>query len=612
MYYELLRRWCDALVGLQVTEIGRKELYGGIMCPACARLHGRCGDAVYPLMYMADRTGEKRYLEIAKSLFLWAENLARPDGGYINDTNSEWKGITVFAALQLGDALYYHGQLLEAETERLWRKRFSAAVEFLYERIDLLGGNINYPVTCAASLAVAGRLLRDGRYARKARELAHRAMEFIGCDGLLFGEGKPTDGISPKGCRAVDLGYNVEESLPGLAAYALVAEDGYILQKVQKLMEVHLEFMLPDGAWDNSWGTRNYKWTYWGGRTSDGCQNGYGTLARYNPLFEEAAYRNTKLLRDCTHEGLLYGGPMYAAAGEPPCVHHTICHAKALAAMLEQGIEPAGGRRLPREIARGIKTFPSVRVALLARGGWRATFSDCDFEYAREGHATGGAVTLLWHEAAGPLIAATMTEYALIEPNNMQLPRYTKNICLTPRIEYEREGVFYRSINDKKAAVTTDGGEALEVFASGRLTDGDQNGELKFTVRYRLTEEEFSIKVWSEAETALYHLPIISKNTDKIQFVKPSHIRITNSFAIIDVQSDAELKIRGGFENHSPLLEKNEEENKMNRIFNPVGGFEAVPLYSYMGGSGEAFFIISVTPRKDIDNAGEVCKNCLK
>ena len=39
-------------------------------------------------------------------------------------------------------------------------------------------------------------------------------------------------------------------------------------------LRAHLEFMLPDGAWDNSWGTRNYKWTYWGSRTSDGTVPG--------------------------------------------------------------------------------------------------------------------------------------------------------------------------------------------------------------------------------------------------------------------------------------------------------------------------------------------------
>ena len=72
--------------------------------------------------------------------------------------------------------------------------------------------------------------------------------------------------------------------------------------------------MLPDGAWDNSWGTRNNKWSYWGSRTSDGCQPGYGLLAKKSPEFAEAVRRNTRLLKACTHDGLLHGGPMFNSA----------------------------------------------------------------------------------------------------------------------------------------------------------------------------------------------------------------------------------------------------------------------------------------------------------
>ena len=71
---------------------------------------------------------------------------------------------------------------------------------------------------------------------------------------------------------AVDLGYNVEESLQSLVLYGLLEQDEEVLATVTKALTTHAEFMLPDGAWDNSWGTRSYKWTYWGSRTSDGCQ----------------------------------------------------------------------------------------------------------------------------------------------------------------------------------------------------------------------------------------------------------------------------------------------------------------------------------------------------
>ena len=44
--------------------------------------------------------------------------------------------------------------------------------------------------------------------------LAHEVMSQFTPDGFLAGEGHPLNGVSAKGCRPVDLGYNVEESLP--------------------------------------------------------------------------------------------------------------------------------------------------------------------------------------------------------------------------------------------------------------------------------------------------------------------------------------------------------------------------------------------------------------
>lgn len=494
MYFELLKEWCDALINLQITDIRRKEIYGGIMCPSCARIHGRCGDVIYPMMFMAAKTGEDKYIECAKLLFNWTENMVRPDGSYNNDTNSDWKGITVFATIQLGEALYYHGDLLDRKAKALWLKRFQISADYLYDNIEKIGGNINYPVTCAAAMAIASRLLSNEIYASKARKLAREALQYFTEDGLLYGEGKPHDGITKKGCRPVDLGYNVEESLPGLVTYALLLNDEKVLETVIKSMETHLLFMLPDGAWDNSWGTRNNKWSYWGSRTSDGCQAGYGLLADKKPLFSEAVYRNTVLLKQCTHNGLLYGGPMYHTAGEPPCVHHTFCHAKALAIMLEHGIEPKPCMKLPRETAAGIKYFPSVHVNLIAKEEWRMTVSDYDFEYSEEGHATGGAVTMLWSKTWGPVLAGTMSKYYLVEPNNMQLPQFTMGICLTPRIEICREDKYFRSINDKSAVVECMDSEKIIVTTEGKLADGKQQGNETFSLQYELEDTEFLIK----------------------------------------------------------------------------------------------------------------------
>ncbi|MGB8454257.1 MAG: hypothetical protein WCD89_18235 [Anaerocolumna sp.] len=579
MYYELLKEWCDALINLQITDIRRKEIYGGIMCPSCARIHGRCGDAIYPMMFMAAKTGGDKYLECAKLLFAWTENMVRPDGSYNNDTNSDWKGITVFATIQLGEALYYHGDLLDRKTKTLWLERFQISSDYLYRNIEKLGGNINYPVTCAAAMAIASRLLPNGIYADKARKLARESLQYFTEDGLLYGEGKPHDGISKKGCRPVDLGYNVEESLPGLVTYALLLHDGEVLEIIMKSMETHLLFMLPDGAWDNSWGTRNNKWSYWGSRTSDGCQAGYGLLADRNPLFSEAVYRNTLLLKQCTYNGLLHGGPMYHTAGEPPCAHHTFCHAKALAIMLEHGIEPKPCMKLPRETAAGIKYFPSVHVNLIAKGEWRMTVSDYDFEYSEEGHATGGAVTMLWNKTWGPVLAGTMSKYYLVEPNNMQLPQYTKGICLTPRIELCREDKYYRSINDKSAAVECTDGKKIIVSTEGKLADGKQQGSGTFSLQYKLEDTEFFMKGITSAEEARFYLPVISCGRDGVEKVSDDSFLIQGKNGTIQVQADRNIKIAEGFAKKISLEDEEPAVKEINRIFNPVGGFEAVPFY---------------------------------
>lgn len=74
---------------------------------------------------------------------------------------------------------------------------------------------------------------------------------------MLFGEGKPKTTVTQKNCRSIDIGYNVEESLPSLMKYAALTNNVSRMNKYEKSMLNHLEFMLPDGAWDNSWGSRH-------------------------------------------------------------------------------------------------------------------------------------------------------------------------------------------------------------------------------------------------------------------------------------------------------------------------------------------------------------------
>lgn len=576
--FDLLKEWCDKLVELQITQIKDPNIYGGIMCPSCARIHGRCGDAIYPMMYMADKTGDKKYLDCAILLFDWSERMVRPEDCYNNDTNHEWSGITVFAQIQLGEALLYHGHLLERSIIARWRERFERSSEYLYTHIDEIGGNVNYPISSSASMAIAYKLTKDEKYAKLAKELALNALGYLTDEGLIYGEGHPFEAITPKGCRPVDIGYNVEESLPNLVLYAILMDDKEVLEQVIKSMEAHLSFMLPDGAWDNSWGTRNNKWSYWGSRTSDGCQGAYGILAEKSPEFAAAALKNMQLLRKCTKDGLLYGGTMLDTAEEPPCVHHTFCHAKALAAFLEHDIkESVIVGNLPRQEAHGIQYFPTVHIRLAANYGWRATISDYDYEYSPEGHATGGALTMLWNEKIGPVMAASMGEYSLIEPNNMQLPGHFENICSTARLEYWDHDRKYRSINDLCAEVREIEEETASLLIKGKMCDADNNADVPFEIVY-CAEESFIINGKCNGKNCRYYFPIIARSTDKVCQMDDYTYSVIRENVCMTIHCNVKIEVNNQYPKKRRLGEKTTEEY-IHRMFNPVSGFEFIPFY---------------------------------
>ncbi|MEG2653653.1 MAG: hypothetical protein RSA17_08740, partial [Ruthenibacterium sp.] len=215
LYEDLLETWGATLKRLQLTQVADDGLYGGILCPSCARIHGRTMDAMYPFLSLAKRKKDQTYLDAAQRIFRWAEHVYRADGGYIGETNHAWKGITVFSVIQLAHCLKFHADLLEPKVLDAWRARLRKSVDYLYADMTIGTGNINYPITSAASFALAAEVLDDVKYLPKAREFAHAALTYLTPNGLIFGEGAPQTGVTDKGCRAVDLGYNVEESLTG-------------------------------------------------------------------------------------------------------------------------------------------------------------------------------------------------------------------------------------------------------------------------------------------------------------------------------------------------------------------------------------------------------------
>ncbi|MBQ6268191.1 MAG: hypothetical protein IJK64_10535 [Clostridia bacterium] len=514
----LLTQWCDALVRLQV-ELPDARLDGGILCPACGMLHGRSFEAVYPLLHMAHRTGRQAYLTAAKRLFAWERNLRSGDGGSRNDFKSDWKGVTAFAAIALCDALDLHGDLLPPDEIAAWEARLSEMGAWLAAHLtEQTPAYLNYYAANACAMALLGRRASNDAYLALAKRLAAHCLRHVSESGLIYGEGSPTTAVSPKGCLAIDLGYNAEETLPCLTRYAAVTGDTQAQARCIDLWRAQLLWMLPDGAWDNSVGTRAFKWTYWGSRTADGCQAALFALGQADPVFAEAAWRNFALLRDCTHDGLLAGGPDYARAGEPLCVHHTICHAKTLAAALDAGIPSFPRVPLPSEQPAACTQYPELDVFRLAAGAWRMDVSGYDFQYRGASHAAGGCISLLWHADAGPLIAVGMVEYALREPHNQQLSLHPEtHRCVCPRLEATVDGRrFSQTYCAARLSRLQDAhGTGVHVEAALCGRDGEELPDGACTLDYLLTENALTVRARVQpavADRACFVLPLIGKH----------------------------------------------------------------------------------------------------
>ena len=477
----------------------------------------------------------------------------------------------MFGAIALANALTRHGDLLDAGNREEWGCRLRRAGEFIRRNFEITYGNINYPLTATHGLFLLGKTLGEPEWQARARELARQSLEyFTQPNRLIYGEGHPMDRISPLGCRPVDLGYNVEESLPAMLHYAGLAGDGAVMAAVRASMRAHLAFLLPDGGWDNSWGTRSFKWTYWGSRTSDGALPAYLALAGEEPGFQAAAERQLALLRRCTVDGLLYGGPHLAARGAKPCVHHTFTHAKALADALDAGAPPRASSA-PYVAADGIRAFPEIATWLAWRGPWRATVTRNDWLYqSGVWHPTGGAISMLYHGKAGPLLAGSLAAYVRVEAANMQPSPDAEDYPLTPRIEKTVDGRAFSTLYDLNATVRTEDAGGAAVFSvEGELCDrSGARGGGRVAMNYRISADSVEIEA-TAPEGARLALPLIALQSETLRRKDDRTITIAKSGGLVEVRATAPMELR---------------EEGWARVFNLVPGFLAAPIGIPLGG----------------------------
>ncbi|MFQ5770220.1 MAG: hypothetical protein ACE5HX_06770, partial [bacterium] len=358
--------------------------------------------------------------------------------------------------------------------------------------------------------------------------------------GFIQGEAARVLGVK----YGVDLGYEMDMSLWGLALYAKVLHDTLVTEAVRKSLKKNLYFVYPNGAIDGSWGSRCYKWTTYGSKTADGSQTLFGLFAHEDARYLTAGIRNLEYLREMIKDGMIGNGPQYWQLFDtPPCNYPTFARAKNLAMTVELGFqESAAMPPLPTDQTGWVKFYPTVDVALARSKNLMTTISAYGYKDVTNWgqgkythHPGGGSVCNLWVQDHGFLQTSSQTHY--IRGEVMHMPVVADSvICLTPRIEFRNENGYFTNLYECDGRFSVrKGGQPLAIIS----TVGELKNEqyLPGGVAYIWTHSLFDDAIEKSVELR-YH----DRNPD-VSIVEPIVQQPGMTFELLDTRTVA---IRGG------------------------------------------------------------------
>jgi hypothetical protein len=214
-----------------------------------------------------------------------------------------------------------------------------------------------------------------------------------------------------------------------------------------------------------------------------------------------------------------------------------------------------------------------------------------DFEYKRGVNPSGGALSLLYHIGLGPILAASMTEYSLIEAQNQQQHGDYPTMCLTPRIELTEANRTFTSLSDTKAVIKSEQDEdTILVYATGRLQSIKhalpQAGEIQYRLDYCFSKDtvKLSASIISGArEGVRLIVPVIATQRELAKHVDAQTISIQKPDGLLHVKTD---------------LEKGFEKLALDgRVFNLVPGLECLPIVLSLPPNGQEISIVLSNPK---------------
>ena len=592
-YLEALLPLVDQLVSTQITDPADPD-YGALVSPSTNPQpnprHSRAAEAVYPLSVAYKHTQDERYKAAAIALGNWLVGIQQDDGAWGENWpgHDGWNGTTADQLISLAGALDLLGESITASDRQAWDQAISRAADFSLDRFGPGRSNINYIPTAAVGLVLAHRAAASpsDAWLEKAEELIAYIASQVNEDNLIVGEGK-----------GVDLGYNIAQSIGFLAWYGILMERPETVDLAASLLKTHQHFMYPNGAIDNSWGTRSFKWTLESGtKTAPGVHFTFGLLADRDPSIHRGALLALEWLQEQSLDAenrVVYGPHAYLHENSnPPSNYGTFARAQSIATAIEYAPVVTGVAPIRAEQRNWVKHFPTTQTAVLRTGQVMATLSAYanNKRYPLETAVRGGSATVVWFDGYGDngfLQVSSPTEYNRIEQRHM--PDGIDPLPLTPRIETAGE-VYATNLFDPDAdlavAHTPD---TIEVTTSGALRSKDGDSGTAFTWRHAFTANGYSKTV--ELGSA-----------DGVQVVEPFVDNPGNSytlegfdrFVITDAEGDQwQLKVES-----SSVPYKLSHGEQRERYYHPFPGINAYPLTIRLEGDDPATLAYTVSARK--------------
>ncbi|MEM9987285.1 MAG: hypothetical protein AAF804_19505, partial [Bacteroidota bacterium] len=209
-------------------------------------------------------------------------------------------------------------------------------------------------------------------------------------------------------------------------------------------------------------------------------------------------------------------------------------------------------------------------------------------EHAQQG--SGGSLCMLYHLQVGPLFAASMAKYLLVEANNQQPNPNNEDVVLTPRLEAFDGQEWYTNLYDLQATVSaTDQQGIIQLDVQTQLVNesrmAPKGKPREFQLSYQFEKDKVSIgaKRLGQTDSPLAThliLPIISPSGEPFRQDQPSRIQVHKPQGTVTIEANSPIGIL-------PTAQE--------RGFNMVPGLEALPLAIKLSDTPNTETICSIT-----------------